>query len=175
MGKTDTIKDRTIYVYLPTPQMVERWKKAADQSKQSISKFVMERVEYAISEESEQDKQNRATAIEEIKRLTESLAEKDSKIMLQGLLIEKYEQDLRNYRSRLFSDESYTGVRVYDKELVQILREPGVHSYNEIIDRLRIKPSDSEAIRTVQRQLDNLRGYNLAKEIRGGWIWRDLK
>ena len=170
MGKTETIKERAIYVYLPTPQMVARWKGMAEKNGQSISKFVIDRVEDSIADESE-DRQNRVQLFEEIKRLTELLKGKDDKIRLQELLIEKYEQDLRSYRARLFSDDSTTGIRKFDKELVNLLREPGPHSHDEILARLRIEPSESEEIKAVQRQLDHLQSFGLAKEARGGWLW----
>ena len=47
--KTDSIKDRSIYVYLPSKALVEEWKSQAKEHKQSISKFVQERVEESLS------------------------------------------------------------------------------------------------------------------------------
>ena len=40
-NKTDTIKKRAIYVYLPSQEMVDRWKESAKLQKASISKFVI--------------------------------------------------------------------------------------------------------------------------------------
>ena len=51
MGKTETIKDRTIYVYLPSLEMVEDWKRRAERAGVSISKFIVERVEDSIRRE----------------------------------------------------------------------------------------------------------------------------
>jgi len=39
MGKTETIKRRAIYVYLPSMEMAERWKVLAEAAGTSISKF----------------------------------------------------------------------------------------------------------------------------------------
>jgi uncharacterized protein (DUF849 family) len=49
--KTETIKDRAIYVYLPSFEMVEDWKSRAEKSRVSISKFVIERVEDSLRSE----------------------------------------------------------------------------------------------------------------------------
>ncbi|MGC8937116.1 MAG: hypothetical protein ACP5KV_07140, partial [Candidatus Methanomethylicaceae archaeon] len=50
-GKTETIKDRAVYVYLPSVEMVEDWKRRAEKAGVSISKFVVERVEDSIRRE----------------------------------------------------------------------------------------------------------------------------
>ena len=50
-GKTKTIKQRAIYVYLPSLEMVEDWKRRAERAGVSVSKFVVERVEDSIRRE----------------------------------------------------------------------------------------------------------------------------
>ncbi len=49
--KTKTIKQRAIYIYLPSLDMTEDWKSRAKEQETSISKFVIERVEESISRE----------------------------------------------------------------------------------------------------------------------------
>ena len=50
-GKTETIKKRAIYVYLPSQAMVDDWKGRAERADTSISKFVIERVEDSLRRE----------------------------------------------------------------------------------------------------------------------------
>ena len=47
-GKTETIKQRAIYVYLPSLEMVEDWKRKAERAGVSLSRFLYEWVEDAI-------------------------------------------------------------------------------------------------------------------------------
>jgi len=47
-GKTETIKQRSIYVYLPSLEMVVDWKRRAERAGVSLSRFVYERVEDSI-------------------------------------------------------------------------------------------------------------------------------
>ncbi|MEM3614953.1 MAG: hypothetical protein QXK91_06625, partial [Nitrososphaerales archaeon] len=49
-GKTRTIKDRAVYVYLPSLEMDEDWRRA-EKAGVSISRFVVERVEDSIRRE----------------------------------------------------------------------------------------------------------------------------
>ncbi len=50
-GKTRTIKDRAIYVYLPSLEMVEDWRRRAEGAGVSISSFVVKRVGDSIRRE----------------------------------------------------------------------------------------------------------------------------
>ncbi|NHW88235.1 MAG: hypothetical protein HA490_00995 [Archaeoglobales archaeon] len=50
-GKTNTIKQRAIYFYLPSVEMAEEWKRRAEKAGVSISRFVIERVEDSIRRE----------------------------------------------------------------------------------------------------------------------------
>lgn len=50
MGKTDTIKDRRVDVYLDSLERKERWTELADEEGESLSKFVQKCVEYAIEQ-----------------------------------------------------------------------------------------------------------------------------
>jgi len=47
-GKTETSKQRAIYVYLPSDGAVKDWKGRAGRAGTSISKFVFDRVENSI-------------------------------------------------------------------------------------------------------------------------------
>ena len=63
-GKTQTIKKRAVYVYLPSQKMTEDWKSRADKAGTSISKFVIDRVEDSIrNEEGEEGYLNRLELI----------------------------------------------------------------------------------------------------------------
>ncbi len=44
-GKTQTIRERTVDVYLPTTELVQEWKEAAEKADMSLSRYVMEIVE----------------------------------------------------------------------------------------------------------------------------------
>ena len=174
MGKTDTIKKRSIYVYLPSEDMTERWKQLADEQGTSISKFVAEHVENSLRQD-ESGYLSRSYLIEENRKLRKSLDEKEKRIRHLDLLVEKLDEDLRRYRFQLFLSEDFTGVRSYDKRLIEILREAGVHGKDEILLRLGIKPNEHEATKAISRQLENLRSYGLVKSTPRGWMWVEEK
>ena len=131
MVKKKELKQRAIYVYPPS-EMAENWKKRAEKSSTSISKFVIEHVENSLGS-AEDDYRSRTIVIEENRQLRESLDEKEKRNHHLELLVEKLEEDLRIYRSRLFTDTSSIGTRTYDKQLITILREPGAHNTDTIL------------------------------------------
>ena len=171
MVKKKELKKRAIYVYPPS-EMSEKWKKTAEESGESISKFVIEHVENSLNRD-EEGFSSRSTLLEENKHLRETLHVKDKRVEHLELLIEKLEEDLRFYRSKMFTDNEFTGVRSYDKKLIEILREPGTHSTEELLTRLRIKQNETEAIKAISRQLENLEAYGLARSTMKGWIWKE--
>ena len=170
MVKKKELKQRAIYVY-PPADMADKWKTQAGNSNTSISKFVIEHVENSLNKE-EEGFSSRASLIDETKHLREVLSEREKRVDHLEILVEKLEEDLRFYRSKMFTDESFSGVRQYDKKLVEILREPGTHSNDEILSRLRIKPTESESVKAVMTQMENLESYGLARATRKGWTWK---
>jgi len=172
MGKTETIKKRAIYVYLPSIEMVERWKRLADGQGTSISKFVAEHVENSLRAD-EEDYRSRGSLVEENQKLREKMEEDEKRIRHLELLVEKLEEDLRRYRAQLFLDEDFTGVRNLDRSLIEILREPGVHGNEEILSRLGIKPREHEAAKAVSNQLERLQSYGLVRATPRGWEWKE--
>ena len=121
----------------------------------------------------EDDYRSRSVILEENRQLHENLSDKEKRNHHLELLVEKLEEDLRVYRSRLFTDSSYTGTRSYDKHLISLLREPGAHNTDDILSRLKIKPRDTEVIKGISIQIENLEAYGLLRNTGKGWIWSE--
>ena len=171
MVKKKELKQRAIYVY-PPAGMAENWKKLAQESGTSISKYVIEHVENSL-EKAENDFRSRSNILEENRQLRDTLAEKDKRNHHLELLVDKLEEDLRLYRSKLFTDTSHMGPRTFDKQLMDLLKEPGAHNTNSILSRFRVKPTDTEAIKAISLQLENLEAYGLLRNTGKGWIWSE--
>jgi hypothetical protein len=169
MVKKDSLKKRAIYVY-PQDKIYENWKNLAEKSGTSISKFVIEHVENSLGL-ADEDFRSRSLVLEENRNLKEALAEKEKRVHHLELLVDKLEEDLRVYRSRLFTDKTYTGTKTYDKQLISLLREPGAHDSNSILSRLNVKPTDADVVKAISIQLENLEAYGLLRNTGKGWVW----
>jgi hypothetical protein len=111
-GKTKTIKERAIYVYLPSIEMAEEWKKRAEKAGVSISRFVIERVEDSIRrEEGEEGYLSRAELIKRLKEAEEEIKRLRSENNLLKKLVENLDSELKRYRAKPFAEESFEGIR----------------------------------------------------------------
>lgn len=169
--KTETIKQRAIYVYLPSEEIVEEWKRLADEANVSISKFVFEHVQNSLSQEKEDSYVSRAQLIKQIKELSEENSKLKEENRILKTAYERLDDELKHYRAQPFVEQQYEGVRVYEKELVRILKErKSVGSY-ELLDLLKIDPKDTEMVKAISKQLESLKAYGLVEETINGWRW----
>jgi predicted DNA-binding protein len=171
LGKTDTIKQRSIYVYLPSVEQKRRWDEQAQKQGVSISKFVAEHVENSLRQVEEQDYKSIGDLCKEVKQLKEQISKETREKRVLEIAVEKLEEELRRYRAQPFLEEGFAGVRRYQKELVEILRQGHLVSSGEILSRLGIKPSEGEAVKAVSAQLENLEKYGVVKVFPKGWKW----
>ncbi|MEM2873508.1 MAG: hypothetical protein QXD82_04980 [Nitrososphaerales archaeon] len=172
-GKTETIKERAIYVYLPSLEMVREWKSRADKAGVSISKFVIDRVENSIRRE--EGEEGYLSRVELIKKLNDSEEElkklKDENRLLKRL-VENLDNELKRYRAKPFIEEDFQGTRRFDKELIELLRKGESYSDEEILAKLNIDPTDTDLVKAISKQLEALEGYDLVEYTGRGWRWK---
>lgn len=172
-GKTETIKKRAIYVYLPSQKMADDWKSKADQAGTSISKFVIDRVEDSIiKEEGEESYLNRLELIKKLSATEEELKQlrKDNRLLKK--LVDNLDTEMKRYRAKPFLEDDFKGVRRFDKELIDLLKQGGSYSGDEILTRLSINSSDTDLVKAVNKQLEVLESYGLVEYVGRGWKWK---
>jgi hypothetical protein len=169
--KTETIKERAIYVYLPSHEMVKDWKKRAKKQGASISKFVIEHVENSLHQEEEPTYKPRGELIKEIGELKGELKELRDDNRQKRIVIERLEHELRRYRAEAFLEEKLEGVRNYDKELIDILKSRGFVDSDELLRELGIDPREGELVQALAKQLESLETYGLVSVTKRGWRW----
>jgi len=170
--KTETIKERAIYVYLPSLEMVKDWKSRAEKVG-SISKFVIERVEDSIRrEEGEEGYLSRLELIKKLSDAEEELKKLRGENRLLKKLAENLDNELRRYRAKPFIEEGFEGVRRFDRDLIELFRRGGSYTQEEILAHLNIDPSDSDLVKAMTKQLEALEGYGLLEYKGRGWKWK---
>jgi len=172
LGKTATIKQRTIYVYLPSIEMVKDWKERAKRAGMSLSKFIIERVEDSIRRE--EGDEAYLSRLELIKRLREAEEEirrlrKENKML--KMLVENLEKELRLHRARSFLEEDFVGVRRFSRELIDLLKERKALGPDEILELLNIDPAETELVKAINKQLEILEEYGLVEYSGRKWRW----
>ncbi len=172
-GKTETIKNRAVYAYLPSLDMVEDWKRRASKAGVSISKFVVERVEDSIRrEEGEEGYLSRLQLIERLRKEEDELKRLREENRLLRRLVDNLDRELKRYRAKPFLEEGFEGVRMFSKELIDLLRKGGTYSEKEILANFNIEPSDVDLVKAVSKQLEALESYDLVEFTVKGWKWK---
>jgi hypothetical protein len=129
LSKTETIKERTVYIYLPSFGMLEDWKNRSQAANTSLSKFVIDRVEDSIrKDEGEGGYLSRLELVRRLKKAEDELKESTKDNRMLKKLVENQETELKRYRSEPFLARSFEGTRRYDQELIELLKNG--RSYN---------------------------------------------
>lgn len=87
------------------------------------------------------------------------------------IVLDRYEGELRRYRSQPFQEEDFKGMRRFSKELVDFLKARGQADSYKILEALGIDPRESELVKAVSRQLEELEGYGMIKAEGRAWKW----
>lgn len=172
MGKTETIKERSIYVYLPSIEQKKRWDELAQKQCMSISKFVIAHVENSLRQ-TDPDYKPMKEVWKEHQQLKEQLEVSAREKHMLEVAFDRLEEELKRYRAQPFLDDQFVGARSYQKELINIIREGRSVSSDEILFRLRVKPHEHEAVKAVSKQLENLEAYGLVVSTSKGWRWME--
>jgi predicted RNase H-like nuclease (RuvC/YqgF family) len=171
LGKTQTIKKRAIYVYLPSEEMAEKWKRTAKENHISVSKFVIECVQEFFAKD-RSDFVSRRELVEKVKKLEEEIKELRKENRLLKSLVDKLDEELRRYRVKPFLDDDFVGVREYSRELVEIFKMKGFVEYDELYSLLNVDPRDTELVKGYVKQIEALKQYGLIEVTPRGWRWK---
>jgi hypothetical protein len=161
-------KTRYVYVYLPSAKDKRRWEKLAEDAGVPLSKFVIEAVEDSLAES---EFRPRAEMTREMGKLRSDNKQLRDELKLKNIVLEKYETELKRYRSEAFLEDKFEGVRKYNKEIITILKRGGVVDSHSLLNQLGINPKESDLVKSVSKQLEDLEMYGLVTSTPRGWRW----
>ena len=171
--KTDTIKKRALYIYLPSEEMTKDWKEKAKQQNTSISKFIIEHVENSMTKQGESHPyQTRMDLVKENSKLKSENKDLLKRNKILNTAIERLEEELKKQRAQPFIETDYTGIRNYEKDLINLFRQKKEIRKEELIDYLNLDINDTLVIKAVNKQIENLEEYGLIKDLGGKWLWK---
>jgi hypothetical protein len=146
-----------------------RWKGLAEKAKTPLSKWVIEIVESTLAENEEfQPRRALAKEMETLKAETKALRDD---LRQKEIVLDRYEAELKRYRAQPFQEADYVGARRYSKELVEILKGRGHADSYKILEALGIDPRESELVKAVSHQLEELEAYGMIKTDGRTWKW----
>jgi hypothetical protein len=149
--------------------MRDRWKKAADEKGIPLSRFIVEYVENQLRED--ESFSSRLEMQNTIDKLQEENVELRRKRNNLDIVIDKLQEELQVYRMQPFLNDQYHGIRQYERKLIDVLKNSKSVRDDAILRHVGIRPSDSEGMKALQRQLLMLERYGVIKKTRDGWSW----
>lgn len=162
-------KSRYVYLYLPTAEDKQRWQSLADEAGIPLSKFIIQVVEEALVDES--DFKPRGELAKEIGKLRSENKELRDDLNQKKIVLEKYENELKRYRSEAFLENKYEGVRKYNKDIMAILKRGAVIDSYALLEELGIDPKETDLVKAVSKQLEDLESYGMISSTQRGWRW----
>jgi hypothetical protein len=152
--------------------MMADWKSRAKKSNVPLSQFVLEHVTNSLrQEEGKESYTPRAELIEELRKKDEAIEKLTRENEITKLALERVETELHRYRAEPFLDENFQGVRRYDKKLIELLKKGDAIDSDHLLRLLRINPKETDLVKAVSKQLENLEAYGLVEKTRRGWKW----
>ena len=152
--------------------MVKDWKAKAKKTNVSISQFILEHVTNSLrQEEGEEHYKPRAEMIEELLKKDETIEKLTRENEITKLALERVEGELRRYRAEPFLDEGFRGKRRYDEKLIEILKKGQPIDSNQLLHQLRISTKETDLVKALSNQLENLQSYGLVRKTHHGWRW----
>jgi hypothetical protein len=162
-------KSRYVWLYLPSRNDKARWSELAEKAKVPLSKYIIEIVENALAEES--DLKPREETVKELSRIKEDNKRMADELRLKNIVLDKYENELKRYRSEALLLDEFQGTRKYSKELITLLKQHETLDSYRILEALGIDPKEADLVKCVSSELEALENYGLVVSTPRGWRW----
>ena len=162
-------RSRYIWLYVKSKAQKDAWQALAEKAKTPLSTWCVSIIEERLAEED--GGQPRHKLVKDMETLkAENKALRDD-LRQKEVVLQRYEAELRRYRAEPFQADAFQGIRPFSEELVDILKARGHVGSYQILELLGIRPGESEAIKAVSKQLEELEKFNLIKADGKGWQW----
>jgi hypothetical protein len=161
---------REASVYLPSEEFLVRWKQEAKQYGLSISDYIFEMTERGRRAGQDDARPDLARENGELKSRCIRL---EGELRLLKTSLENAQTEIYKMRFSSFQNSDRPGFTEYDRDLIALLRRGGIRDTQELLSGLGIDPRDSQVVRLVSMQLEELKRFGLVKEVHNGWRWID--
>lgn len=159
---------RIATVYFPSEEELQEWTAAAHEAGVPLSAYIREMVAKGQASLKARPRADHAKELEDLRRENAGLV-RDARE--KTMLLEHYETELFKLRNQIFREADSEGLGEYDPKLLAILREGKTIESYRLLTGLGINPRDSDAVKLVKNQLEEMRRFGLVTETPHGWRW----
>lgn len=160
LGKSKTIKKRTVYLYVPTKEMLDEWKREAERHGLSLSRFLVEVIDDVIRRNP-----NGITPKEEIQtelgKVSSELASLRAEKEDLRSQLSQTEKQVAAYRESLLTLAETSQDDVMVRHLVGLFGKRRVWRLDDVPAALGIDVTDGQAMGRLRTNIDYLRKVGL--------------
>lgn len=160
-------QSRYTYVYHPSRDHKERWKRLAAKAHTSLSKFIISTVDGVVDEKEELAPRH-IRELEGLKSENKALRED---LTRKSILIERYEAELKRYRAAPWMEADFRGIRSLNEDLVTILKARGSVDRLQLLEALGIDRREADLIKALNSQIGALEGFGMVRVEEGVLKW----
>jgi len=171
--KSETIKERTVSVYLPDMYMLHEWKKVAADNKRSLSRFIIERIEESFKQNGDGERYTRRDLIERNQQLERENGSLKKELELKTKVYEALDRENKNLRNQPWLNPSDQKNLKFSKDLIALFRNKKRVFFDDLLPALGIKPTEIDSVKAINNQITMLTGYGLISQDLKGWRWID--
>lgn len=174
-GKTETIRQRKVDVYLPTTELLQSWKDAAKAAGMPLSKYVLE-----VVEQHRQGVQNVTISPlmleEKARRLEKELSDVTLRLETLRSAFQNQEVELSHLSNENMKARDGNVDIPIIRSIIQVIRNgprEGIH-FEDMLKRMRIDSDDEDALMGWSRAISFLFDVGLVeKSDDGTFRWKD--
>ncbi len=174
-GKTATIKQRRVEIYLPSLETKDRWTAEAEQRGVSLSEMIFLLIHEKLTSEDPSTAERLTRLEKENRTLHAQLDAQRERVEALEAVKERQERDLSEYRAQAFLGGP---IRKLDPRLLRVLSEAKDRSgrfrpvgETELKRALRVTPKDFTQSKALVAQLAFLETHQVVTHGQGGWTW----
>jgi hypothetical protein len=169
-GRTETLKQRTVYLYAPTEKMLAKWKTEAERYGMSLSGFLVEVIDDAM-------RRNPAglTPRDKVeKELSQATSDLQAVRMQRDSMrsrLEGSEATIARYRESLEDVLSYVPDEKVQKKVVSLFLKRGTWQIDDFTGEAGVDAGKPEELSKIQRTIEHLKRIGLVEGDFGTWRW----
>ena len=162
-------RERYIGLYCHSVEDKKRYQELANKIGIPLSKDLLGIIDDALA--TKEDSENRVAIVKELDALKEENKKLRDDLRLQGILIERLEAENKKHNEAAFLNPSFTGMREYDPEIIEAIKNFGPIRTPKLLEKLNIDPGDIQGLEALSIQLENLESHDLVERSSRGWMW----
>lgn len=160
---------RYVHVYMPSDEDKARWAALAKNANTPLSKWVIEIVESTLAENEEfLPRREMVKKMDGLRKENKTLHDE---LRQKEIVLDRYELELKRFRSEPFLHTDFRGIRPYSEELVKIIKAHGRIDNYRLLEELGIDARESDLVKAVSSQLEELEAYKLIETDGRAWKW----